>query len=173
MASYTYNGNTYSTKKELRKAVWTAEHKTIMDYTAYEATAEDTVATASVSASSSGRDVNAVRAERLSELERSFTEWADKEAVMQSSLGFRAKADQRSMGIYIGLAVIGEGATVTDADGIEHTLEDDEMSRLARDAVMAQKTFMTLYDEKKTLVEEAETADAVDAVSLEWEAYEA
>ena len=115
-----------------------------------------------------------VQSYKLSELERAFLQWYEKDAVVTSSLGFVADSDVRAVTDVSGLISVAEATpeesrtTVAfmDHENVPHMLTLDQLKTLHLEII---QNGQAAYQQKWTIrsaIESAETADAVNAVEI-------
>ena len=121
--------------------------------------------------------IEEVKAHKLSELERAFLQWYEKDAVVASSLGFVADSDVRAVTDVEGLITVSEAtpeesrSTVAfmDHENVPHMLSLEQLKTLHLEIL---QNGQSAYKQKWSLrasIEGAETAEAVNAVEIKFE----
>lgn len=119
-----------------------------------------------------------VKAHKLSELERSFLQWYEKDALVTSSLGFVADSDVRAVTDVSGLIAVAEASpeesrtTVAfmDHENVPHMLTLEQLKTLHLEIL---QNGQSAYQQKwslRTQIEEAQDAGAVESVEIKFNA---
>lgn len=117
-------------------------------------------------------DLESVRASKLGELERAFMSWYEYGAVCTSSLGFVADADSRAMMDVNGLVTAAEGGLTRgavafmDHDNVPHDLTAEQLKVVQMEIIANGQDAYRQKWELRTAIQAAETAEAINAVEI-------
>ena len=117
-----------------------------------------------------------VKTQKLAELERKFLAWYETDATVTSSLGFVADSDSRAMMDTSGLVTTLEAqpaetrGTVAfmDHDNVPHQLTLEQMKTVNLEIIQNGQSAYAQKWALRTAIEAAETAEAVNAITIEF-----
>ena len=118
-----------------------------------------------------------VKAHKLSELERSFLQWYEKDAVVVSSLGFTADSDARSMMDVSGIVTALEAEPEETRTAVAFMDHNNEAHMLTLEQVQTLRLEIiqngqAAYQQKwalRTAIENAESDEALTAIVIKFE----
>ena len=121
--------------------------------------------------------IEEVKAHKLSELERAFLQWYEKDAVVTSSLGFVADSDVRAVTDVAGLITVSEATPVESRESVvfmdhanqPHTLTLEQLNTLHLEILQNGQAAYRQKWALRTAIEGAETTDAVNAIQIKFE----
>lgn len=194
---YQYNGETYTSKYMLRKAIWehdrtaisipnpeTAEGWAALVKSKYNEEEDKLIETPLGIVYTEEPDpepsLEDLKNSKLSSLESAFLRWYNDGAVVISSLGFTADSDERAITDVTGLVTVEEAksaeerSTVAfmDSSNQPHMLTLDQLKILQLEII---QNGQYAYQQKwslRTAIEQAEDKEALDAIQIKFEAYD-
>lgn len=166
---YLYNDNVYHSEYAVRQAVWEEDHK-VFGKEPEENRAEFwEKLNVTYSEEEQQFTLKELRAKKLGELDRAFYEWRSKQAVLVSSLGFVADADERAMIDVSGLVALEAPAVFMDANNVPHELTADQIKILHKEIIQSgNKAYETKWA-LRNAISAAESKDALEAIELKLE----
>lgn len=166
---YLYNYKEYSSEYQVRRAVWENERKV------FEKEPEENRAEfwekLNVTYSEEEQQVTLeeLRSKKLRELDRAFYVWRSKQAILVSSLGFEADADERAMIDVSGLVALESPAVFMDANNVPRELTADQIKILHKEIIQSgNKAYETKWA-LRNAISAAESKDALEAIELKFE----
>lgn len=166
---YFYNGEEYLSEYAVRQAIWKEDHKV------FEKEPEENRAEfwekLNVTYSEEEQQVTLeeLRSKKLRELDRAFYVWRSKQAILVSSLGFEADADERAMIDVSGLVALESPAVFMDANNVPRELTADQIKILHKEIIQSgNKAYETKWA-LRNAISAAESKDALEAIELKFE----
>lgn len=167
--TYLYNGKTYEEEAALRNAIFERD-RVVFGPEPKERKAEfwrsfDVVYSERAEPEPTLKELKEIR---LKELDRAFYQWRNDGAVLFSSLGFTADADQRAMIDLSGLVALGTPAIFMDADNRPHELTADQVGVLHKEIIESgNKAYQTKWS-FRTAIESASDAAELKAIRIKF-----
>ena len=166
---YLYNYKEYSSEYQVRRAVWENERKVFGKEP--EENRAEFWEKFNVTYSEEEQQVTLeeLRSKKLRELDRAFYVWRSKQAILVSSLGFEADADERAMIDVSGLVALESPAVFMDANNVPHELTADQIKILHKEIIQSgNKAYETKWA-LRNAISAAESKDALEAIELKFE----
>lgn len=166
---YLYNNNVYHSEYEVRQAIWKEEHK-VFGKEPEENRAEFwEKLNVTYSEEEQQFTLKELKAKKLRDLDRAFYEWRSKQAVLVSSLGFEADADERAMIDVSGLVALGAPAVFMDAKNVPHELTADQIKVLHKEIIQSgNKAYETKWA-LRNAINSCQSVEELEAVELKFE----
>ena len=167
-----YNGNEYSSERDVRAAIYEQECKVFS-----KAPAENVVdfwAKVGVTYTEEKEPIETIKQRKSFVIKQAFLDWRNNQATLISSLGFKIDANERANTDIGGLLVACENnkdASITfrDADNQFHNLSFGQLKVLQLE-IIANGNFA--YEQKwsfDTQIERATTKEEIDAIKVKFE----
>lgn len=166
---YLYNYKEYYSEYQVRRAVWENERK-VFGKEPEENRAEFwEKLNVTYSEEEQQFTLKELKDKKLGDLDRAFYEWRSTQAILISSLGFVADADERAMIDVSGLVALGAPAVFMDAKNVPHELTADQIKILHKEIIQSgNKAYETKWALRKA-ISDAESKDALEAIELKLE----
>lgn len=164
-------GQTFNGNYPAEAAIWCNERENC--YIAEIAPAPDGVRRFQIVATPDP-SVDEVRRKKLLELEESFLQWYEKDAVVTSKLGFVADSDSRAMMDVIGLVTSFEAApeetrspvAFMDHNNISHMLTLEQLKVVQLEIISNGRSAYAQKWALRTQIESAESVEALQAIEI-------
>lgn len=166
---YTYNDKVFSSEQLVRNAIWENEHKVFGPAPSTKTKAKafwKALGVIYTEKAAPEPSLETLKAQKLSSLDRAFTQWRQDKAVLVSSLGFTADADERAMIDVSGLVALEAPAVFMDADNTPHELSLEDLKVLQKEIIGSGNSAYQAKWMYREAVNAAEDKESLEAISF-------
>lgn len=165
--SYVYKGQTYSSEKEVRNAIFADQRLAFMEEPESDKKAFWRALGVEYVEEKEDESLEFLKEQKLYELERAFFRWRNDGAYIYSSLGgIKIDADQRAMIDVSGLVVLESSAVFMDAENQPHELTAEQIKLLQREIVEGGNfSYQQKWDFRKQ-IKSAETKEELEKIEI-------
>ena len=167
MQKYQYQGKEYTSVFLLRQAIWKAEKKVFgKEPEQNKAEFWSRLGVVYTEKPSPEPSLASLKHQKLQELDNAFSQWRQDKAVLISSLGFTADADERAMIDVSGLVALEAPAVFMDADNIPHELSLDGLKVLQKEIIGSGNSAYQTKWRYREAVNTAESKEVLNTINF-------